>query len=134
MQALRPRGLCAFVHIAQRPGFCTLRTRLAKDGAVWPVPALTSSEAEELYSRLLAETSGLTSRDFKRSDLLYYKAHLMFSAVDSLSRHPTIIKAAQEALGSKDVLLWDSSVPWKPPASDGMDAGSGFFPWHQDGT
>lgn len=115
----------------------TLQADLQRDGAVWPVPVLSAAEAGELRKRLLAETSGLEGpRDFARNDLVYYKSHLVFSAVDVLARHPLVVQAAQQALGTKDLLLWDSSIPIKPPsagtASDATVAQ--HFPWHQDGT
>ena len=114
----------------------SIRERLLRDGAVWPVPVLDASEAAELRSQLLVETSGLLSRDFTKSDLMYYKAHLIFSAVDRLARHPAVVRAAQRALGTnEDLLLWDASVPWKPPAEPSEGDGGGgeaeglFFPW-----
>jgi len=110
----------------------TLRERLRSDGAVWPVPVLTAADASEARAALLRELSGLQGRDgdFAQNDLMYYKSHLVFSAVDTLARHPTIVRAAQEALGSEDLLLWDASIPIKPPTGEA----SAFFPWHQDGT
>ena len=91
-------------------------------------------EASALREQLLAETSGVLQAGFLGSDLLYYKAHLIFSVVDTLARHPAVVSAVQRALGSEDVLLWDASIPLKPPTSS--DAGadenaSTFFPWHQ---
>ena len=111
-----------------------LRTPLLHDGAVWPVPVLSKREASALREQLLAETSGVLQAGFLGSDLLYYKAHLIFSVVDTLARHPAVVSAVQRALGSEDVLLWDASIPLKPPTSS--DAGadenaSTFFPWHQ---
>ena len=127
----RPRARCASTVAAD-----DLRTPLLQDGAVWPVPVLDASEAAELRSQLLVETSGLLSRDFTKSDLMYYKAHLIFSAVDRLARHPAVVRAAQQALGTdEDLLLWDASVPWKPPAEPseggvgGGEADGLFFPW-----
>ena len=111
----------------------SIRERLLRDGAVWPVPVLSASEASTLRTDLVTAISGRGG--FANSDLLYYKAHLMFSAVDALARHPTIIHAAQSALATDDLLLWDSSVPLKPPTCDASDAdGGGHFPWHQDAT
>ncbi len=111
-----------------------LRTPLLEDGAVWPVPVLSKPEASALREQLLAETSGVQQPGFLGSDLLYYKAHLIFSVVDTLARHPAVVSAVQRALGSEDVLLWDASIPLKTPTSS--DAGadgktSNFFPWHQ---
>ena len=127
--AARARARCASTVAAD-----DLRTPLLQDGAVWPVPVLDASEAAELRSQLLVETSGLLSRDFTTSDLMYYKAHLIFSAVDRLARHPAVVRAAQRALGTdEDLLLWDASVPWKPPAEPseggGGEAEGLFFPW-----
>lgn len=111
----------------------SLQSQLQRDGAIWPLQALSSSEATELKSRLLLEMSRLESGEtFKSSDLTYYKAHLVFSTVDTLARHPAVVQAAQEALGTDDLLLWDSSIPIKPPANPG--AVGQHFPWHQDGT
>lgn len=106
-----------------------LGDQLMQDGAVWPVRVLSAAEAALLGSRLLRETSSQT--DFTRSDLLYYKSHLVFSTVDLLARHPAIVQAAQAALGgANDLLLWDSSVPIKPPATD-QKTTDDHFPWHQ---
>ena len=111
-----------------------LRATLLEDGAVWPVPVLSKREASALREQLLAETSGVLQVGFLGSDLLYYKAHLIFSVVDTLARHPAVVSAVQRALGSEDVLLWDASIPLKPPTSSDADAdanASTFFPWHQ---
>ena len=56
-----------------------------------------------MRSRLEVEMSGL--KDFKQSDLLYYKSHLIFSVVDELAHHPAIVAAVQDALCSRDLLL-----------------------------
>jgi hypothetical protein len=110
-----------------------LRAPLLEDGAVWPVPILGEREASALREQLLAETSGVLQAGFLGSDLLYYKAHLIFSVVDTLARHPAVVSAVQQALGSEDVLLWDASIPLKPPTSSdaGANKNSSFFPWHQ---
>lgn len=103
---------------------------LKQHGAAWPVPVLSAAEAAELKARLLAETAFEAS--FATSDLMYYKSHLVFSAVDALARNPKVVKAAQQALGTQDLLLWDSSVPLKPPTEPGGTPA--IFPMHQDGT
>ena len=102
--------------------------RLQRDGAVWPVPVLSAHDARAMRSRLVVELSGV--KDFKKSDLLYYKSHLVFGVVDELARHPAIVAAAQDALCSRDLILWDSSVPLKPAAATAPQ----HFPWHQDAT
>ena len=97
---------------------------------MWPVAVLSASQAETARSRLYEETSALGHRDFRQSDFLYYKAHLVSNTIFSLACHPAVVGAAKEALGSDDLLLWDSSVPIKPPAADK----AAVFPWHQDAT
>ena len=99
---------------------CSVARRLQRDGAVWPLPVLSAHDARAMRLRLGVELSG--AKDFKRSDLLYYKSHLVFGVVDELARHPAIVAAAQDALGSRDLLLWDSSVPLKPAAAAGAAA------------
>lgn len=100
-----------------------------RDGAVWPVHVLPVASAAHLRARLLLETS--SQADFAGSDLLYYKSHLVFSVVDALARHPAIVNAARAALGGVDeLLLWDSSVPIKSPATS-QDTTGDHFPWHQ---
>ena len=111
---------------------CSVARRLQRDGAVWPLPVLSAHDARAMRLRLGVELSG--AKDFKRSDLLYYKSHLVFGVVDELARHPAIVAAAQDALGSRDLLLWDSSVPLKPAAAAGAAAAAQHFPWHQDAT
>jgi ectoine hydroxylase-related dioxygenase (phytanoyl-CoA dioxygenase family) len=111
-----------------------LRTTIQRDGAAWPVPVLSTSEASALRSQLLIEMDGLKNPDFAKNDLLYYKAHLIFGAVDALARHPAIVQAAQRALGTRDLLLWDASIPLKPSAASAAEPAGQHFPWHQDGT
>ena len=88
--------------------------------------------AAALCTQLLAETSGVVQDGFSGSDLLYYKAHLIFPVVDTLARHPAVVSAVQRALGSDDILLWDASIPLKPPAleeASGDENLGAFFPW-----
>ena len=122
----RPLGTLRF-----RP-LGTLRFRMRQDGAVWPFSALSADEARTLRAQLELEMSGLKGGDFKTSDFMYYMSHLVFGAVDALARHPPIVKAVQELLDTPDILLWDSSIPLKLPATQAD--GGGFFPWHQDAT
>ena len=43
-------------------------------------------------------------------------------------RHPALVAAAQEALGTKDILVWSSDVNDKPPHS------ATYASAHQDST
>ena len=113
-----------------------LRALFLEDGAVWPLDVLQPQEAATLRETLALEMSGIDSSnsntDFATNDLLYYKSHFIFTAVNKLARHPTIMNFAKKALGTEDLLLWDSSIPLKPPSSSNTPAG--IFPWHQDMT
>lgn len=41
---------------------------------------------------------------------------------------PKLVAAAQEALGTEELLCWETDLNIKPPSSPA------FFSWHQDGT
>jgi hypothetical protein len=98
------------------------------------------SRLNSLFSRILScnlvsgSITTLLSICFRfgQSDLLYYKSHLVFPSVNTLARHPAIVRAAAAALGTDDILLWDSSVPFKLP-SNGDETTSAPapmpFPW-----
>lgn len=104
-----------------------LRSRFLRDGALWPVDVLSTGAAQALGRRLLADARRSGGGAFKANDHLYYKAHLIFDAVDELARMPSIVETARSLLQSDDLLLWDASVPIKPP-------GGPMFPLHQDAT
>jgi hypothetical protein len=101
-----------------------LRTRFLRDGALWPVDVLSTGAARALGRRLLSDARRSGGGAFKANDHLYYKAHLIFDAVDELARLPSIVETVRGLLQSDDVLLWDASVPIKPP-------GGPMFPLHQ---
>ena len=46
-----------------------------------------------------------------------FKIHLLLPWAARLVRHPALVAAAQEALGTKDILVWSSDVNDKPPHS-----------------
>jgi len=103
-----------------------LSERWSRDGVVWPLRILAEDEAEKLGNRLLDKIGDLTK--FKKDDRMYYKSNLVFSEVNELAHHPAVLEHVSTILGCKDLLLWESAVPIKPPES------GGFFPWHQDHT
>lgn len=108
----------------------SLSSRWSRDGVVWPLTVLPASEARSLGKRLVSQI-GNTKR-FKENELMYYKSHLVFGVVNELARNQAILAHVSTILDSKDLLLWDSSVPIKPPVASAESGG--FFPWHQDGT
>lgn len=60
-------------------------------------------------------------------DWVYGKTHLLLAWVVELAAENVLLDAV-EALIGPNILLWDSSIPIKPPHS------SGYFGWHQDAT
>jgi len=126
------RRLCAHaIGRSQRPA-TSLSSRWSRDGAVWPLRVLAAPEAFSLGERLLDQ---IGEKSFKDNELMYYKSHLVFSVVNELARNPGILAHVSTILASEDLLLWDSSVPIKPPAAPAAESGGGgFFPWHQDAT
>ena len=115
----RPNGNCA-----EGLSGMALRTRFLRDGALWPVDVLSTGAARALGRRLLSDARRSGGGAFKANDHLYYKAHLIFDAVDELARLPLIVETVRSLLQSDEVLLWDASVPIKPP-------GGPMFPLHQ---
>ena len=101
-----------------------LRSRFLRDGALWPVDVLSTGAAQALGRRLLADARRSGGGAFKANDHLYYKAHLIFDAVDELARMPSIVETVRRLLQSDNILLWDASVPIKPP-------GGPMVPLHQ---
>ena len=99
-------------------------------GAAHPLP----SRRRPLAGRRALHRRGQSARPplaLRRSPIrrrrlqgLYYKAHLIFDAVDELARLPLIVETVRSLLQSDEVLLWDASVPIKPP-------GGPMFPLHQ---
>jgi len=108
-----------------------MRARYLREGALWPLRALPTCTARSLGRRLLADIDR-SGGSFKSNDALYYKAHLIFDVVDELARMSTIVDHVKQVLESEDILLWDASIPIKPPSGKG-DQGLNF-PLHQDAT
>ena len=93
-------------------------------GYYFPQRVLTSTEAANYRARLEA---------FERSQggpltgALRNKPHLLFTWIDELVRHPTILDSVQAILGP-NLLVWSSSFFTKE-AND-----PAFVSWHQDST
>jgi ectoine hydroxylase-related dioxygenase (phytanoyl-CoA dioxygenase family) len=93
-----------------------------RDGCYFPVPALSPKEVANFRSRLEAHEakSGEPLQGNFR-----HKAHLLFTWVDELVRHPSIVDAAEDVLGP-NLLCWTTNFFIKEANSPG------FVSWHQD--
>src|SRR5262245_51865336 len=101
----------------------------ARDGFLSPVAALTSAEAAECRRKLAtfekAVGGPLTSAG---TDARYRsRTHVLLTWVHGLARHPAILGAVEDLIGS-DILVYTSTWFIKEPESPAIAA------WHQDAT
>lgn len=91
-------------------------------GYVFPVPALTASEAADVRNEIegFERRSGLVAGHVIRN-----KGHLKLTRLYDLIFHPKVLDAVESVLGP-DILCWGSSLFVK----EGNDPG--FVAWHQD--
>jgi non-heme Fe2+,alpha-ketoglutarate-dependent halogenase len=98
--------------------------RYHRDGFYFPVRALSPAEARGYRDRLEAferEHGGPLGGELR------HKSHLLFTWLDALVRHPTILDAVEDVLGP-DLLVWSSSFFIKEARDPA------FVSWHQDAT
>lgn len=97
----------------------------ARDGFVFPVPVMSSSEASQLRSEL-ESAEALVDTDLDRK-ILFGFANMVLPFVDEVTRRPEITDAVSEVLGV-DLLVLGASFFVKEPHS------AAFVSWHQDLT
>ena len=95
---------------------------MQNDGCYFPLPVITREKAsiilDELYSWEASRQSDcevvqqqqLTGDD--RFDI-----HLLFPWAAAIVRHPTLVNAVRDALGTNNILVWSSDINIKPPHS-----------------
>jgi non-haem Fe2+, alpha-ketoglutarate-dependent halogenase len=88
-----------------------------------PVRVLSTAETLELRHRLERFESGAGTLVGK----LRHKAHLPFTWLNDLIRHPPILDAVEDVIGP-DILCWGTSFFIKEPRNPA------FVSWHQDST
>jgi chlorinating enzyme len=88
-----------------------------------PIRAISTQEAGTLRAKLEAHESrhGLLKGPMR------HKSHLLFTWLDELIRHPSILDAVEDIIGP-NILAWGSSFFTKE-AHD-----PGYVSWHQDST
>jgi non-heme Fe2+,alpha-ketoglutarate-dependent halogenase len=93
-----------------------------RDGFYFPVPALSTREVAR-YRECLEKHEAQTGAPLQGN--WRHKAHLLFTWVDEIVRHPTILDAAEDILGP-DLFCWTTNFFIKEARSPG------FVSWHQD--
>jgi ectoine hydroxylase-related dioxygenase (phytanoyl-CoA dioxygenase family) len=99
----------------------TLRERYARDGIVFPLPALTAGEVAA-FRDFAEEHLARDVDDVRRLHLDHEWAH-------ALATHPAVAGPVEELLGdADDIAIWGTLLLRKPPHSDE------YVAWHQDGA
>src|SRR5205809_1790779 len=95
-----------------------------RDGFAFPIRVLSAAEAREVRLRLegVERLQGGPLRGELR-----HKAHLVFTWLDRLVRHPVILDAVEAILGA-NLLCWSSSFFIKEARDPA------YVSWHQDAT
>ena len=93
-------------------------------GYHFPVDALNTSEVEG-FRRKLEDYEALSGGPIKGE--MRHRSHVLFTWIDQMVRHPTILDAVEDLLGP-NILCWNTSFFIKE-AHD-----PGFVSWHQDAT
>lgn len=92
------------------------------EGYLSPVPAIGPQAARELRANIEAVEAG-NGGIWPRHQSL--KAHLVYTWLDRIVRHPAILDVVEDIVGP-DIVCWSSRFFIKDP-NDG-----GFVSWHQD--
>lgn len=102
----------------------SLRERFERDGFVSGIPVVAVEEAADIRAQLdrYLARSGVRPKD---DPYLQYKVHMVFPWADRLVRSPAALDAV-EALIGPDILVWNTAVLIKQPAT------RDFVSWHQD--
>jgi ectoine hydroxylase-related dioxygenase (phytanoyl-CoA dioxygenase family) len=95
-----------------------------RDGYYAPIPVISAAEASALRRKLEAFEAG-HGKPLKPE--YRQKAHLIFTWLADLVRHPAILDNVERVLGP-DILVWSSSFFIKEARDPG------FVSWHQDST
>ena len=93
-----------------------------RDGYYFPVKILDDEQVAA--NRTLLENFE-TSQGKPIGGALRNKSHLLFTWVDDLMRHPKILDAVEDLIGT-DILCWNTFFWVKEPGSES------FVSWHQD--
>lgn len=97
-----------------------------RDGFLAPIPILNAEEVAYYASQFAPLVPGIVGNP-EENKRMQYKAHLLYTWLDQLVRHPAMLDAVESLLGP-DLMVWNSGFLVKKPHD------SSFVSWHQDGT
>jgi len=95
-----------------------------REGAVWPIRALSSKAAFNARSCLQTHEQQ-TGKPLQGN--WRHKTHLLFTWADAMAHHPAILDAVEDCIGP-NIVCWSSTFFIKEANSPG------FVSWHQDST
>jgi len=99
-------------------------------GHAGPLRAVDSAQAERWHQDLV-RCCGQAERPVSEAGIRQpsnrVKPYLLFPWAAELVRTPAILDAVEDLIGP-DIMIFHTTIWWKPPHSEG------FVPWHQDGT
>lgn len=98
--------------------------RYREDGFCFPVRVMSIAEAAVARHKLEAAEGSLSD---SLKGALRHKPHLLFTWLDAIVRHPTILDAVEDLIGP-DILCWSSLFFTKAARTEA------FVSWHQDST
>ena len=94
-----------------------------ESGYYAPIRAISTEEAADLRRRLEVH-----EREYGHlKGQLRHKSHLLFTWLDDLIRHPSILDAVEDIIGP-NILCWGTSFFIKEPQT------TSYVSWHQDST
>jgi hypothetical protein len=98
-----------------------------RDGFLSPIDCLTADEVRFFRGRLEAFEREQGDTFGKLPDLVRSKSHLLFTWMDELVRHPTVLDAVESLIGP-NILIYHLTSWLKEPNEPS------HVSWHQDGT
>ena len=98
-----------------------------RDGYLFPVECLTPDEVAHYRGCLEAFEAEQGDTFGRLPGLVRSKSHLLFTWMDALVRHPTVLDAVESIIGP-NILIYHLTS-WLKEPHDGT-----FVSWHQDGT
>ena len=122
----RLRGYYAAMELARALSDAQV-ARYHEDGFLCPIAALSPAEARDCRAMLEAFEASQGRSLGRLPGQLRAKTHLLFPWLDRLVRHPAVLAAVEDLIGS-DLLVYHLTMWIKEPGDDA------FVSWHQDGT
>merc|ERR1719397_490703 len=105
----------------------SLRSEYLAAGYIPCLEILPAGEAARLYQQYRGYLERYGDSAGRLPGDLRFRAHLVAHWARDIVFHPRLVAAAQELLGTENVICWESDIVSKPAGSQH------FFSWHQVG-